>query len=127
MYLNINPKYVNYDYLFENIPKFRCLKKLNFVNYVKDKTKLIELIKKVSKLPFLEKVKIEYFDKLSTKDINLIEKLISDVLVKESSISRYNEKTKTEIDLDVTKINKGYIDSEDEQPSDLETEERCGI
>ena len=108
LYLDLNTKYINYDYLFKNIPKLKCLKRLNFINHVKNNKKLLTLIENVSKLPFLEKLKIEYFGKLSQKEINSIEKLIPFITIKDKD--------------SYIKINKGYYDSDDEQPSSIESE-----
>ena len=108
LYLDLNTKYINYDYLFKNIPKLKCLKRLNFINHVKNNKKLLTLIENVSKLPFLEKIKIEYFGKLSQKEINSIEKLIPFITIKDKD--------------SYIKINKGYYDSDDEQPSSIESE-----
>ena len=94
--------------MFKNIPKLKCLKRLNFINHVKNNKKLLTLIENVSKLPFLEKIKIEYFGKLSQKEINSIEKLIPFITIKDKD--------------SYIKINKGYYDSDDEQPSSIESE-----
>ena len=107
LYLDLNEKYINYDYLFKNIPKFKCLNDLNFINHSKSKKKLLNLIEDIAKLRFLQKIKIYYFEKLCQKEINLIKKLICDISVKEKN--------------SYIKIKKGY-DSDDEQSSDEESE-----
>ena len=71
---------------WENISKFRMLKKIVIGDIIKDSKTLVKLIEEISKLYFLEEIGIIYYEKLAKNDEKFIKNKIKNIEIKQDGV-----------------------------------------
>ena len=71
---------------FENISKFRMLKKIVIGDIIRDKKILFKFIEELSKLYFLEKIGIMFYEELTKNDEKFIKNKIKNIKVKQDGV-----------------------------------------
>ena len=71
---------------WENISKFRMLKQIVIGDIIRDSKTLIKFIEEISKLYFLEKIGIIYYEELSKKDEEFIKNKIKKIEIKQDGV-----------------------------------------
>ena len=71
---------------FENISKFRMLKKKVIGDIIRDKKLLFKFIEELSKLYFLEKIDIMFYEKLTKNDEKFIKNKIKNIKIKRDGV-----------------------------------------
>ena len=71
---------------FENISKFRMLKKIVIGDIIRDSKTLVKFIEEISKLYFLEKISIIYYEELTKNDKKFIKNKIKKIKIEQDGV-----------------------------------------
>ena len=71
---------------WENISKFRMLKQIVIGDIIRDSKVLLKFIEEISKLYFLEKIYIIYYEELSKNDEKFIKNKIKNIEIKQDGV-----------------------------------------
>ena len=96
--INLGKKENYFQKLIINLHKYKVLKNLIIKDYIKNESNLLRIVKNVSKLKLLKTMKINFKGNLSNNSLNLIRKIIPDILFRKKEnlnkieLTFYNDK-----------------------------------